>query len=465
MWKGVSFTLKFKEEPDMKENKMNRRNFLKLAGNSAVAAATISACGKAPAGIVSSEEKIAGDMTYRQGPDGDKISLLGYGCMRWPTIKDEGGNEIIDQDAVNELVDYAIEHGVTYFDTAPMYVQALSEKATGIALKRHPRESFFLATKLSNHQTAHDFQTAINMYRTSFERLQTDHIDYYLLHNLSGTPELVIERFIDNGVIDFLLKEKEAGRIRHLGFSFHGNRALMDYLMELHTKYHWDFAQIQMNYVDWIDDAEYFYESLAKNNIPVIIMEPILGGRLASVNGHATEQLRSLRPKESTASWAFRFCGSKPQVMTVLSGMTYMEHLKDNLKTFSPLEELSEIESATLEDVAHQVHDFPAIPCTGCQYCMPCPYGIDIPGNFRHYNKCLNEGNVENDNRNPEYRKARRAYLVSLDRNVELLRQAERCIGCGKCAPHCPQGIEIPKQLRRIATITDKLRRSLIETN
>jgi len=444
----------------MKQNIINRRDFLKVAGSSAVTVAAVSACGKTPDQAIQTEEKQIGSMTYRQGPDGDKVSLLGYGCMRWPTVKDDAGNEIIDQEAVNELVDYALEHGVTYFDTAPMYVQAQSEPATGIALKRHPRNSYYLATKLSNQGTPHDFQTAYNMYKASFERLQTDYIDYYLLHNLSGSQKLVNERFIDNGVLDFLLKEREAGRIRHLGFSFHGSKDLMDYMMELHTKYHWDFVQIQMNYVDWLDNAEYLYNTLESNNIPIVVMEPLLGGRLSSVNGHATEQMKTFQPFQSIASWAFRFCGSKPQVLTVLSGMTYMEHLKDNLKTFSPLEPFTEIEKVVLDDVARQVHDFPAIPCTGCQYCMPCPYGIDIPGNFRHFNRCLNEGNVENDKGDPEYRKARRAYLVSLDRTLELERQAEHCIGCRECTQHCPQNINIPQQMRRIAKLTDELRRS-----
>ena len=188
-----------------------------------------------------------GQMTYRTNPHtGDKVSLLGYGCMRWPMKKDENGKDIVDQEKVNELVDYAIEHGVNFFDTAPVYLQGQSETAMGIALKRHPRDKFFIATKMSNPKIP-DFKQSVEMYRNSLKNLQVDYIDYYLLHSIGGGKgiETFKERFIDNGLLEFLLKEREAGRIRNLGWSFHGDVKTFDYVVNMDVK--WDFAMNQQN--------------------------------------------------------------------------------------------------------------------------------------------------------------------------------------------------------------------------
>jgi len=192
-------------------------------------------------------------MVYRTNPTtGDRVSLLGYGCMRWPTRKRADGNgDEIDQEAVNELIDYAIAHGVNYFDTSPVYVQGWSEKSTGIALKRHPREKFLIATKLSNFSN-YTRENSIAMYRKSFEDLQVDYIDYYLLHSVgNGGIKTFRARYIDNGMIDFLMEERKAGRIRNLGFSFHGTTDVFDEILAMHDRIHWDFVQIQLNYADW----------------------------------------------------------------------------------------------------------------------------------------------------------------------------------------------------------------------
>lgn len=456
------------------DKNIDRREFLKRFGSGSLAAAGIlSACtdeGKAGGGKKAEEKE---GMTYRLNPkSGDKVSLLGYGCMRWPFMSGPEG-EIIDQQSVNELVDYAIAHGVNYFDTAPPYCRGLSEKATGIALKRHPRESYYIATKMSNQAFLNQglsprefFDKSVEMYHKSFVDLQTDYIDYYLLHVL-GTGnglETLRERFLDNGVLDFLLEERRAGRIRNLGFSYHGDIKVFDYMLSRHDEFHWDFVQIQMNYVDWKHasginhNAEYLYAELDKREIPVVVMEPLLGGRLASLPEHLSSRLKEQRPEGSIASWAFRFAGSFPRILTVLSGMTYMEHLEDNLGTFSPLEPCSEQELALLEDTAVLMLQYPSVPCTGCQYCMPCPYGIDIPGIFAHYNKCLNEGQIAASSQDKHYRKARRAFLTGYNRAVERLRQADHCIGCGQCVSHCPQSIKIPQQLHHIDHYIEKLK-------
>ena len=232
-------------------------------------------------------------MVMRTHPgNGDEVSLLGFGCMRWPMVKDADGKDIIDQEAVNEMVDYAIAHGINYFDTSPVYLQGQSEKAAGIALSRHPRDSYFIATKLSNFgdQSA---EGSIRMYHNSFKQLQTDYFDYYLLHSIGrGGKDAFNKRYIENGLWEFLQAEKAAGRIRNLGFSFHGAKHEFDYFMEQYDAgvLVWDFVQIEMNYVDWTHadgarnvNADYLYAELDKRGIPITIMEPLLGGRLANV--------------------------------------------------------------------------------------------------------------------------------------------------------------------------------------
>ena len=408
-------------------------------------------------------------MTYRTSPKGEKISLLGYGCMRWPTIPapEKGGN-IIDQDAVNRLVDYAIAHGVNYFDTSPVYVQGWSEKSTGIALKRHPREKLIIATKLSNFQNW-TRENSIAMYKQSLKDLQTDYIDYYLLHSIgNGGIETFRARYIDNGMLDYLIEERKAGRIRNLGFSFHGTVDVFDEVLAMHDHVHWDFVQIQLNYVDWRHasgrnvNAEYLYAELEKRGIPAIIMEPLLGGRLSNVPEHIMMRLKERTPQSSVASWAFRFAGSPEKVLTVLSGMTYMEHLQDNIRTYSPLVPLSDEEKDFLEETAQLMLKYPTVPCNDCKYCMPCPYGIDIPAILLHYNKCVNEGNLPKSQQDENYKEARRAYLVGYDRSVPKLRQASHCIGCGQCNSHCPQSIDIPKELHRIDQFVEQLKQGTL---
>ena len=448
---------------DIDKSGMDRRSFLKRLGAGLAASTALYGCSsesKKQTLSATSHTKEIGEMTYRTSLSGDKVSILGYGCMRWPMKKDENGKDIVDQETVNELVDYAIEHGVNYFDTAPVYLQGQSEKATGIALKRHPRDKFFIATKMSNFSNP-SFENSKKLYEQSFKEMQVDYIDYYLLHSIGGNMNDYNRRFIDNGILDFLIKEREAGRIRNLGFSFHGDHKVFDHVLNMGVK--WDFVQIQMNYADWkTNNAEYLYNELAKRNIPVVIMEPLLGGRLSKLSDHLIGRLKQRRPDISVASWAFRFCGHFPGVLTALSGMTYKEHLIDNLKTYSPLEYLTDDDLAFLEDTAQLMLQYPTIPCNDCKYCMPCPYGIDIPAVLLHYNKCVNEGNVPKDSQDPNYREARRAFLVGYDRSVPKLRQASHCIGCNQCMQHCPQRINIPRQLRRIDEFVEKLKQETL---
>ena len=279
----------------MKHDKnISRRGFLKFMG--AGAALSVVGCnGRGSADSVASDAVDPGDMTYRMTPStGDRVSILGYGCMRLPTVKDADGQDVIDQEEVNRSVDEALKGGVNYFDTSPAYCKGFSERAMGIALSRHPRQSYFIATKLSNfNPSTWPREKSIEMYRNSLRELRTDYIDYMLLHAVGqGGMENLHGRYLDNGMLDFLMAEREAGRIRNLGFSYHGDVEVFDYLLANHDRYRWDFVQIQLNYIDWNHakevnerntNAEYLYGELRKRGIPAVIMEPLLGGRLASV--------------------------------------------------------------------------------------------------------------------------------------------------------------------------------------
>lgn len=427
-------------------------------------------------------------MTYRISPaTGDRVSLLGYGCMRWPQVYNEDTDQMeIDQEMVNTLVDHAIEHGVNYFDTAPPYLKGQSEHATGIALSRHPRDKYYIATKLSTQSDNPELRTlaaAKAMFENSLRELRTDYIDYYLVHCVGlGHPvlprtaelhpddipgwQIMYERLIDNGVLDYLLDLRRRGVIRNLGWSYHGDIESFNFMLHLHDQgiAKWDFVQIQLNYIDWRHasgvntNADWMYGQLQSRGIPSVVMEPLRGGQLASLNDNLVARLKQREPEQSVASWAFRFAGQPEGVLTVLSGMTYMEHLDDNLATYSPLHPLTDEELEMLEDTAQVTLKYPIVHCTGCEYCMPCPYGLDIPGIFRHYNRCVNEGYVTASTDDSNYRRARRRYLIGYDRAIDRERQADHCIGCEVCVDRCPQTIDIPAQMTYIDQIVEQLK-------
>ena len=462
--------------------KINRRDFIKLFGGGVVgSSAILAACSNDPQKTTAENQEPPKDkMTMRVNHNtGDKVSLLGYGMMRLPV--EGGGTErdhpeaAIDQEMVNRQVDYAIEHGVNYFDTSPAYCQGRSEKSTGIALHRHPRDKYFVATKMSNFSPETRTRAAsIEMFENSLKELQVEYIDYLLLHAIGGgqdSEEEFNERFINNGILDWLVEQKKKGRIRNLGFSYHGDVSIFDMLLQWHDeeKYHWDFVQVELNYLDWNwaneinssnTDASYLYEELSKRDIPSVIMEPLLGGRLANVPDPVVRKMKQQRPDDSVASWAFRYAGTPEKVLTVLSGMTYMEHLRENIRTYAPLQPITKEENDFLMEIAEDIYNQKNIPCNECNYCMPCPYGINIPSVFVHYNKMIREGNIPNDRKDPEYSRQRKAFLVGYDRSVPRLRQASHCIGCGQCNEHCPQRIDIPKEMRKIDTMVENLKRN-----
>ncbi len=453
-----------------------RRSFLRNLGIFSAAGA-LASCGVA---ATSKEEKetAKGEMTMRRNPStGDEVSILGYGCMRLPTIgmRDGTDDNTIDQEAVNKSVDMAIEGGVNYFDTSPAYCEGNSEAAMGEALSRHPRDSYFIATKLSNFSPeTWSAEASRKMFEQSLENLRTDHIDYLLLHAIGmGGMEAYENRYVKNGMLNYLKEQREKGVIRNLGFSYHGDVEVFDHLLSMmdEGEVKWDFAQIQLNYIDWDHakevnprntNASYLYNELYKRGIPAVIMEPLLGGRLASVSSPISTKMKTRRPDDSVASWAFRYAGTPEGVLTVLSGMTYLDHLKDNLATYSPLDPITEEEDGFLMRTAAEILQNDTVPCTDCKYCMPCPYGVNIPGVFAHYNRCINEDNVPRDTADPHYAAARRAFLFGYDTAVPPLRQAGRCVGCGACLSHCPQTINIPAQLHKIDSYAERLRQGKV---
>lgn len=469
---------------------MDKREFFKysataLAGTSVL----LSACkNSAPESRVADgqtdNDPTENKMTLRTNPNtGDQVSLLGFGMMRLPVqaggTARENPDSPIDQEAVNEMVDYALAHGVNYFDTSPAYCQGLSEQSTGIALSRHPRNTYFIATKLSNFsQDNWPAAESKAMFERSLKYLRTDYVDYLLMHSIGGTSrgkdslETFNGRYMDNGLLDWLVEQKKRGRIRNLGFSYHGDVKIFDLMLQWHDegKYHWDFVQIELNYLDWQyaneinprnTDAEYLYAELEKRGIPAVIMEPLLGGRLAHQPDAIVHKMNRKDSRYTPAAWAFRFAGTPSGVLSVLSGMTYMEHLKENVQTYSPLVPLSDEEQQWILALAKDIFELKAIPCTTCNYCMPCPYGLNIPGIFAHYNKCIAEGIMPAVGaEETAFQRNRRAFLTSYDRTIERQRQADHCIGCDHCVSHCPQRIDIPGELHRIERFVDALRQN-----
>lgn len=452
----------------MAENKpTSRRQFLRSLGLGGASVFGLMAAepfkafasGETPHPVMQADDN---KMTYRvNSHSGDKVSLLGYGMMRLPQKDGQ-----IDQSEVNREVDYALAHGLNYFDTAPVYHGGKSEVAMGIALKRHPRDSYYVATKLSNFDKNHwDLETAQQMFHRSLELLQVDYIDYYLLHSVGGSgPDEFNQRFIDNGVLAWLKEQKAAGKIRNLGFSFHGAIDTFDYLIDNQDEFEWDFCQIQMNFIDWRHadtkhgntDAEYLYGKLEKAGVQAVLMEPLRGGRLAKMSAEEKAPLDEVRPGDTAARWAFRWT-AKPNVLTVLSGMTTMNVLEENIETFSPLVPCSDKENELMEKVANAMSGVPVIPCTDCKYCMPCPAGLDIPGNFAVYNKAVNEKLLPLPEKTAaDYQKRVDAVAKMYKTDLKKKQWATKCIDCEMCLPKCPQHIRISNQMARITEILQK---------
>ena len=364
---------------------------------------------------------------------GIDASLLGFGCMRFPTVDGR-----IDEPVAEAMLDRAYAAGVTYFDTAYPYHDGQSEPFVGRVMKKYPRESFCLATKLPLWKV-NSLEDARSIFAEQLERLQTDYIDFYLFHAFN------LERFNkmkEYGVFEYLESEKAAGRIRYLGFSFHDN---FDAFKEIIEYRKWDFCQIQYNYMDTDEQAGDDGIALAEAlGVPMVIMEPVKGGSLATLPEDVLRPFKKLDPDASPAAWALRFVGSKANVKVVLSGMSTPEQLEDNLRTFSEFTPLSEAEAAAVSEVADTLRKRVFNGCTGCRYCMPCPNGVDIPANFAIWN---------------DYGMYNNAGRTNWKWNQDFTddRKAKNCVGCGLCEAACPQSLSIREDLARLQTMLDNL--------
>ena len=360
---------------------------------------------------------------------GAPVSLLGFGTMRLPIINGEDDN--IDYAAAQEMIDLAYANGVNYYDTAYPYHKGASERFIGHALKKYPRESFFLADKMPSWalQSKEDVR---RVFEEQLEKCQVDYFDYYLCHNVSAET---LPKFEQYDVIAYLDEQKKAGRIRHLGFSFHDKPALLE---QFAARYAWDFGQLQLNYLDWsMQDAKRQYEILTGRGIPVIVMEPVRGGVLATLSESSLTKLHRADPSVSAASWAMRFAASLPDVLTVLSGMSTLAQVRDNLATLGHFTPITSEETELLFQIGEEFRQAVTAPCTGCRYCMDCPAGVDIPAVFHHYNGYMLSKSKLN--------------LMNGYAALPAKTRADYCVACGQCAPHCPQGIDIPARMADIA--------------
>ena len=359
---------------------------------------------------------------------GEKISALAFGTMRMP-MKDGK----LDQEQIQAMTDYAIENGVNYFDTAWPYHDGLSEISIGKALAKHPRESFFLADKYPGHQVMKDYDPA-KIFEKQLEKCGVEYFDFYLLHNIN---EMCFDVYQDPkwDILNYFIEQKKNGRIKHLGLSTHARAknvpAILDYMGE-----YAEFCQIQLNYVDWtLQEAKAKVEELNKRGIPIWVMEPVRGGKLADLGEDRNAKLQKLRPDESIASWAFRWLMNVPGVSVTLSGMSNMDQMKDNVKTFSTGESLSDDEFNMLLDIAEELKV--GVPCTGCSYCCEgCPKGLDIPELIAGYNDLKYQNGV--------------TVGIQMD-GTPKSKWPDQCIGCGACARICPQKINIPSVLREFS--------------
>lgn len=369
---------------------------------------------------------------------GKKLSALGFGAMRLPTIDGQEAN--IDEAATKEMVAYALEHGINYFDTAWGYHNGNSELVMGAALAQHPRDSFYLATKFPGYDTS-NFGKHEEIFNRQLEKCQVDHFDFYLLHNIC---ELNIEYYLDNekyGTVDYFRAQREAGRISHLGFSVHGTFDTFKRFMEAYGEY-MEFCQIQLNYMDWnFQDAKAKVEYLRERDIAVLVMEPLRGGNLIALSDEDMATLEAARPGKSAVDWAFRWVAGVPGVMTILSGMSNMDQLKQNVAIFEAEDELSAEERSMLESIGDAIASSKGVPCTACHYCTShCPIELDIPRLLELYNEHV----------------SRKEGLFIAPMAIGAMPEEKRpaaCIACGSCVKVCPQQIDIPGTLANFAEL------------
>ncbi len=410
---------------------MNRREFLKSALTvAAFAPVTRIAAREGADGNKTSDVTQGAQVTRRRYKNSAlTVPLLGFGCMRLPLLAPDKPE--IDRVTAKKMIDLAMKAGCNYFDTAYMYHDGQSERCLGELLQAYSRDSYYLTDKMPVW-FAKDPAGIERIFNEQLKRCRTSYFDFYMLHSLDVVNWDLAQK---RNAYEFLSRMKKEGKIRKLGFSFHDTPELLQKIVNAHE---WDFAQIQLNYLDWeLYRSREQYEILTKAGIPVIVMEPLRGGALATLSPDASAILKKADPQSSNAAWALRYVASLPNVLCVLSGMTLPEHVEDNLRTFSPLRPLTDAERKTLDQALVAYRKHLAVPCTACRYCMPCPADVEIPKIFGLYNQYKISGNK---------------WLFSNNyKAIPEDSRASACVDCGRCVKHCPQKINIPLELRKIS--------------
>lgn len=368
-----------------------------------------------------------------------ELSALGMGAMRLPTI--DGNDAEIDEKKTFQMVDYAMEHGINYYDTAWGYHSGNSEIVMGKALQKYPRDSFYLATKFPGYDLS-NMDKVEEIFEKQLEKCGVEYFDFYLFHNVC---EMNIDAYLDEkyGILDYLLKQKENGRIRHLGFSAHGSCDVMKRFLDAYGK-HMEFCQIQLNYLDWsFQDAKAKVELLREYQLPVWVMEPLRGGKLANMSGAVAEKLKKLRPEEKIPAWAFRFLQTIPDVTVILSGMSSYEQMQENIETFETDKPLSSEEEKGLLALAEGILNN-ILPCTSCHYCVShCPQGLDIPRLIDLYNEHSFTGG---------------GFLAPMAlMAIPEDKHPNACVGCRSCEAVCPQQIKISEAMADFAETLKQL--------
>lgn len=409
---------------------MKRREFIKTSLTAAALAVPVVqlAAKEGPDGDKSSEGTGAQIARRRYRDTAMTVPLLGYGMMRMPRLSPERPD--IDYATAERQIARAMEVGLNYFDTAYFYHDGLSEKAVGDLLSKYPRDRYYLADKMPVRILKREADLE-RIFEEQLGRTKAGYFDFYLLHALNRD---LWEKAKKLKVYEFLKQKQAEGKIRLLGFSFHDEPEVLKEIAEAHP---WDFAQIQLNYLDWtLYRSREQYEILTALGIPVVVMEPLRGGTLATLNPDAAAVFREADPEASVASWAFRYAATLPNVLCILSGMTLTEHLEDNIRTFTDLKPLSEAELKTVVTALNVYRKVVTVPCTDCRYCLPCPAGVNIPRIFGLYNQAKAIG-------------SRAGFRLVYDRLPEE-EQIASCVDCGACEKKCPQKIRIPTELRKI---------------
>ena len=376
---------------------------------------------------------IKNTMNYKTLKTGEKVSILGFGCMRLPLLDAKDATSI-DYEKAQIMIDKAYAEGINYYDTAYPYHNGKSEVFIGEALKKYPRDSYYLANKMPSWKVT-NLKEAEEVFNEQLERCQTEYFDFYLCHALNKKRFEEYENFL----LDFLINKQKEGKIKRLGFSYHDSPENLVHIANYHA---WDFVQLQINYLDWeYQRASVQYDIITKLDIPIMVMEPIRGGSLAVLSQAAEDILRELDSTKTIASWALKYVFDLENVVVTLSGMTELEHVDDNINTAKEFKGLATNEREAIEKALLEYRKALTIPCTSCRYCIvECPKGLDIARNFEIFNQYTLTVDVL------------RNYLFTKDRYQKLNNGiAAACIDCKKCIKQCPQAIDIPEELKRVA--------------